>query len=445
MGIRRQAGRITVRVALPATIVTLLMAAAGQGSAVVSAQVPSFAPPAMPQELDADPEAVAVADVTGDGRRDVLVTTSLLSGRSTYDASLLLFEQRPDGSLGPARKLADTSLHSAPLAAGDLDSDGDTDVVIATRNAVLILWYGAGGLAAPVPLPDSPPGRPRDVEIADMDGDGRRDIVVSAQDDGIVPAEIAVLHNTGVGFERRQVAEGWMMELEIGDVSGDGRPDIVAWGWGGGARVFVWRQTGSGWSPADHITVGATPTDSVNAVEAADVTGDGRTDVVVAGGGNVPGSYVRVLQQRTDGSLAAPVRYPSADIPEAVEAADLNGDGLRDVVVLHTGSLVLGIYLQQADGTLTPEGTRYAPTAYHDSSGLALSDLSGDGRIDIVAADWGYGRAPMVLRQRDAAGPMEPPTTTLHSGPPSNTTSRNATFTFSSDEPAALFECFFDL
>ena len=424
-------------------MVALLAAPTGRGSSTASEQVPAFSP-SMGYELGADPEGVAVAEVTGDGRPDVLFTTSLLSGQSTYDGSLMLSEQLADGSLAPPRKLADTSWASNSVAAGDLDGDGDADVVASSRNAVIVLWQGDSGLSAPVRLASSPPGRPRDVDVVDMDGDGRRDIVVSAQDDGLIPAEIVILRNTGAGFERKKVGDGWVMELEIADVNGDGRPDILGWAWGGGARVLVWRQTADGWSAVDAITVGETPTDSVNAVEAADVTGDGRADVVVSGGGNVPSSYLIVLSQTPDGSLAAPVRYGSGDLPDAVEAADMNGDGLRDVVVLHTGFRMIGIYLQRADGSLAPEAARDGPSSFYNSTGLAMSDLDSDGRTDIIAANAGAGRAPMVQRQLSGPGPANPPVATLLSAPETGT-SRDATFTFSADQPEAIFECYLDL
>ena len=68
-----------------------------------------------------------------------------------------------------------------------------------------------------------------------------------------------------------------------------------------------------------------------------DVTGDGRNDVVASYGGNRPSSILAVFAQTRGGTLAAPVAYPSYDIPEPVEVADLDLDGRADVVTLHGG------------------------------------------------------------------------------------------------------------
>jgi hypothetical protein len=71
-------------------------------------------------------------------------------------------------------------------------------------------------------------------------------------------------------------------------------------------------------------------------IEVADVTGDGRADVITTANVNAAG-LVEVFKQNTDGTLATQVAYSAYNFPQTVEAADVNGDGRADVVVANTG------------------------------------------------------------------------------------------------------------
>ena len=86
-----------------------------------------------------------------------------------------------------------------------------------------------------------------------------------------------------------------------------------------------------------------------------DVNSDGLNDVVASYGGNRPNAFLAVLTQTGSSTLVGPVSYPSYDIPEPVDVADLDLDGRADVVTLHGGWSKAGAYLQQLDGTLGNE------------------------------------------------------------------------------------------
>jgi hypothetical protein len=107
--------------------------------------------------------------------------------------------------------------------------------------------------------------------------------------------------------------------------------------------------------------------------------GVGRLDAVLSIGGNRPSSLLNVLKQNALGTFNAPVIYPSYDIPEPVEALDMDHDGRADVVTLHGGWQEAGFYAQRLDGTLTVESRFDLPYASHyNPKGLALGDVSGD-------------------------------------------------------------------
>jgi hypothetical protein len=95
-----------------------------------------------------------------------------------------------------------------------------------------------------------------------------------------------------------------------------------------------------------------------------DTNGDGLADVHVSVGGNKPNSWVVTRVQLPDGTLAKPYVRQSYDIPESIEVADVTGDGRGDLVVLHGGWNEMRVY-DSTPGT-NPAETLYAtPYASH--------------------------------------------------------------------------------
>jgi hypothetical protein len=299
------------------------------------------------------------------------------------------------------------------------------------------LGQADGSLAAAVPIDVGPAlACPfNSVAVGDLNGDGRADIAVGGSFCGV-----QVLHGTAAG--------GWTLgpflahpassRLRIADVDGDGRLDLVGVG-GGVSKVVIWRQTPGG----DLTLLGEPATGSSfgRDIEVGDVNGDGRADLVVVVGME-PGRHVAVLLQRADGTFAPPsfldtgspwgatglalgdfngdgridiaattggnspthlalffqsasgvpgpvTKVPTYDIPTAVRAADIDGDGRVDLVVSHVGWMAVGLYLQQANGVLAPELRFAAPYGSDNPHSMALGDIDRDERIDIVlSGEW---------------------------------------------------------
>jgi FG-GAP-like repeat len=100
-----------------------------------------------------------------------------------------------------------------------------------------------------------------------------------------------------------------------------------------------------------------------------------------------------VMLQRGDGTLGPMSELASYDAPAQVELADVNGDGRRDVVVGHSGWYAVGVYLQQADGSLGAEARYPANYGNRNPGSMVVGDVTGDGRPDILVAE-------AVLRQK---------------------------------------------
>jgi hypothetical protein len=181
-------------------------------------------------------------------------------------------------------------------------------------------------------------------------------------------------------------------DLKAGDVNGDGLTDIVVMNGQGYAypNVSVLLQTnGGGFAPAIPFSLGGNQLSS--GVGIGDTTGDGRNNVVICYGGNRPASMVAVLNQAS-GNLSVGATYPCYDIPQGIAVADLDMDGYLDAVTLHGGGQEAGVYLQNSSGSFDAE--RLFPIPYASSynpHGVAVGDVNGDGRPDIVIADYIHG------------------------------------------------------
>ena len=342
--------------------------------------------------VGSSPEAVAVGDVTGDGRADVVMTTDYAFDPAN-DFRVWVFAQTAGGSLAaPVSYPTGSTASPSSVALGDLSGDGRTDVVVGLDGTGVQVYaqLADGTLGAPALYPTANGDL---VRLGRLDGDGDLDVAAV----GWGTNTVSVFANDGAGGlgapTQYPAQHAGYEDLEVGDVSGDGRDDLVIMSGQLYAvpNVSVLAQlAGGGFGAAAEYRVGTNV--NTQGVGVGDVTGDGRGDVVASYGGNSPYARMAVFAQNAGGTLNAPVAYTSYDIPEPVEVADVDLDGRADVVTLHGGWNRAGAYLQQAGGTLAAEDLYAIPYASHYSPhGLAVGDVSGDGSPDVVLADYNHG------------------------------------------------------
>jgi FG-GAP-like repeat len=375
-------------------------------------QDPSFARGEL-YETGSWPVSTAIADVTGDGRADVLLTTRYYSDPPN-DYKLFIFAQQPDGSLGAPAKFDTDGIYNtaqdAGIDTGDVNGDAKTDAVVATSAGVDIFYQSAGSLSAPSLLPTQYPAQ--EALLRDFDGDGTVDLAVDTGGTGGAGSALLIYPGTGTGFDvPTTLTIRFQTQIEAADVTGDGRLDVI--GCDGNSsfcstntlNVFVQQADGSfverhhsapviSWNVVCHLGVG-------------DVTGDGRTDVLATVCGNQPGSLIDVLPQLADGSLGRAAPYHVYDADEPVAVADVNADGRGDAVTLH--DCHVGVLLQRSDGTLTGAETLYLKrcASHNAPRGLAIGDVSGDGLADIVEAQAsGSSNGLLILRQVPTASAL---------------------------------------
>ncbi len=138
--------------------------------------------------------------------------------------------------------------------------------------------------------------------------------------------------------------------MVVTDLNGDGRPDIAFYGDGKDLEV-IYNQGTNGWSDPKrwHIDDGSM---DANALAEGDLTGNGRTDLVLLG----DNGYLYFWAQKADGTLAEPKKIPYSGSPKAVQIADLTGNGRNDLLLVDWDSPTpFRCRMQNADGELGPE------------------------------------------------------------------------------------------
>ncbi|HEX6292149.1 MAG TPA: FG-GAP-like repeat-containing protein [Herpetosiphonaceae bacterium] len=290
------------------------------------------------------------------------------------------------------------------LAVGDLNGDGRSDLLALQRPAnKLALAAGSPGGTLAAPTQHDLPADAEALLVDDLTADCRRDAAFTALD-----GTVQVLPQTAdrtLGAARTALfANGGATDLAVGDFNHDGQFDLAALRGTGNTTNHLGLYT------IVRDTLTATGERSVadggfaaHAVASGDVTGDGRADLIVSAGGNQPDAYLNLFAQQPSGLFATtPITMPAWHIPESVAVADVNHDGHNDVIALHSGWLALSLYLNQGDGTLAPYEVYELPySAAYRPETLTVLDLNEDGGLDVLIADG--SRGVTYLLNSDAA------------------------------------------
>lgn len=355
------------------------------------------------------PLGLEAPDLNGDGKRDLVYTNP--GGKVSVAMNTT---PRPTAVAPSMAAKQDASAGGGPSAVTSVDFNGDgkPDVAVPDHDegvVSVLLDATAPGAAAPTfagrgafPVGDAPSG----VADADFNLDGRPDLAVA--DEGGDAASV-LLDTTTPGGTTPSFAPAQSFStghepsaITAADFNLDGKPDLAVADRGTGDVSVLLDNTAPGASAPTFLVrqsfpVGAGPV----SVAAADVNLDGKPDLVVANRDDDTASVLlnTTVPGSTTATFAPAVAFATGSLPSSIAVADINGDARPDLVVADEGSdSVSVLFNTTAPGAASPSfSTGQAFAAGHAPSSVAIADLDGDGIPDLLVADRGADTASVLL------------------------------------------------
>ncbi|HEY4157212.1 MAG TPA: FG-GAP-like repeat-containing protein, partial [Polyangiaceae bacterium] len=369
--------------------------------------------PRVDSGTDYAPQAVAIGDLNGDGKQD-LVTVNFASYQFAANGSASVLLGNGDGTF-PTHVEYPIGVDPAFVAVTDLNKDGKLDLVIENKGASagttdnssisVLLGHGDGTFADRVDLPFKCDYAASfdafSLAVGDLNGDGSADLALGCETQDIVTAQttaqVAVRLSDGAGAFADPVSYPSPFSpgaLVIADVTGDGKPDIV--GMTNGRSFGVMQGHGDGtFAPGDSHGGLDSPYDPVGLL-VGDLNGDGRNDLVLTDSRSAPGGEawaggLSVVLASSTHSLARGPESPVAKNILGGQASsalqDVNGDGQLDLLTAYSSNSLdgaLSVLLGASDGTFQ---TLVSYPTGNNTESLATADFNHDGKLDIVMGE----------------------------------------------------------
>lgn len=344
--------------------------------------------------IDANPplqaHAKGLGDITGDGFLDAVV-----AGAGNGDGGLFWYEYPtftkytivPEGPVG----------FTTDMKFADVDNDGDSDIVIPQGEAIgaSVYWYEN----------PRPSGNPRtadwnehfignagshDVNVEDLDGDGKIDVVVRYN------AVTAFFQNTPDSWTSRVLSTASQEGSHVADVDSDGDGDVVINGvWlenprpAGNARTAAW---------TSRTFASSAPT--ACAVRVVRVNSDSRPDIVMTSSeGSFDLSWYEAPLDPKTGTWVKHVIQQSASYNHRIHSGDVDLDGDMDLVTaqMHQSTTDEVVYWENVGGGGSWVKHIVSTAGMHNQD---LADYDRDGDLDIFGANW-HGQTPVELFRND--------------------------------------------
>jgi hypothetical protein len=280
-----------------------------------------------------------------------------------------------------ARRPVGANAYADVVSTGDFDGDGDTDLVAISESYARLTWYendGRGQFAAHI-VATGTDGHV--VLIVDLDQDQDLDIVAGGDYGLHAYLNDGTAHFVDLPIRTDTIVD--VNEVVAADFNGDGRMDLLVGDELGASNTITWLENKGPAGFVEHFVTDKTGT--VRAIDVADFDGDGDIDFVTPGSSSDEG----VRWYENDGfANFTQHTLPALSYPGLVRAADINGDGRTDILVGGNG---LWIYFNDGAGAFHSVAVTNGIT-----NAVTCADLDGDGDLDLVTS---FASGPRQLRR----------------------------------------------
>lgn len=428
MNCKRAPNAHVVRVVSLLIMIFAFLLALATPTQLAGARQPSAKPQVVPTSQDANPFlfmaavtydpggqsfSVAIADVNGDGSPDLLVTNACIAvpgsdhNSDCAEGSVSVLLGKGDGTFESAVGYKSGGSLAYSVAVADVNGDGKPDLVVAncgpigvnacqSGNGLMGVLRGNGdGTFQPVVTYSSGGSTAVSVAVADLNGDGKPDLLVANECDTsstCAHGSVGLLLGNGDGTFQSATAfdvGNAIDSIAVADVNGDGYQDLLAGGGGENNNVDVLLGNGDGtFQPVVTYNSGG---NTALSVAVADVSGDGKPDLLVGNqcdtSINCAHGLLGVLLGNGDGTFQPAVGYDAGGTGAwSVAVADVNGDGKPDLVIAIAFSNMVAVLLGNGDGTFQG-ATTYGSGGILPRS-VAVTDLNRDGKPDVAVSNF---------------------------------------------------------
>jgi len=396
---------------------------------------------------DPNPTNVAIADLNGDGKMDMVLDDSDATA-SNYSVRV----EFGDGA-GGFSESAGYLVTNLPgrLVVKDLNGDGHPDIVVGQGSAgiAVLLNNGDGTFSSPsyysITWPSGSSGGAVDgLAVGDLDGDGKLDVVTGDGALSGIPGYghpqgfYSVFLGNGDGTFATPTTYGPVIPsspingggqpvngIALGDFDHDGKLDMAiaaganTYDGPSGVEIVLGNGTGSFNTPPEFHAVG-NYYQSTDNISIGDFNRDGFLDIAVSNGGcgYADGSDTTILTNNGDGAFTVGQNLGNSCVVGNQVVTDLNGDGVPDLIIVtgdspYDATTFLHVFIGVGDGTFADAG-EFATSTGYGSDGIAAGDLNGDSVPDLVTANgggsvWGSSHDMSIFLNTSPQGPIGGP------------------------------------